>query len=412
MIRGLKSTLPIVAFAMALAVQPQQAFAQEPTLPRSAVPRAAKLPLTPEQLKALVEQLQADEFLARETAMLELVAAGKDAIPAISPVFSGASLEATSRALYALQQIGLSSDPDTQEAARAALVQAAGQRENPAVARRAASTLAQLLELRATQSLAELEGLGAKVVRSQSFNSIQIVEIVDSIEIGPDFRGGAADLARLKWLTAIKLILVSDKIRDDWLKVAAAMSEVEELHLYQAGISDAGLAAIAEHPNIRELGIYYTPLSGAALAHCQKLPRLAFVKLYGTKIERADALKFKEAANLPEDKLDHRKGAFLGIGCSPLEEQCIITTVHVGSPAEKAGLLSDDVLLRLGDAKVGTFATLTAHISQRDSGDEVEIEVQRDVEDDDGQIRTKKLVVTAVLAPWPIEPAVENGRRP
>ena len=180
------------------------------------------------------------------------------------------------------------------------------------------------------------------------------------VEIGPDFRGDAADLARLKWLTAIKLIFVGEKVRDDWLRAAAAMTEVEELHLYQAAISDAGLAAFAEHANIRELGIYYTPLSGAALAHCQKLPRLSFVKLYGTKIERADAVKFKEAVNLPEDKLDHRKGAFLGIGCSPLEEQCIISTVHVGSPAEKAGLLRDDVLLRLGDAKVNNFASLTA----------------------------------------------------
>ena len=344
--------------------------------------------------------------------MLELVSVGKAAIPAISPVFAGASLEATSRALYVLQQIGLSPDPDTQEASRAALVQAAAQRENPAVARRAAGVLSQLLELRAAQALTELEGLGAKVVRSQSFNGLNIVEIVDSLEIGPDFRGDAADLARLKWLTAIKLIFVGEKVRDDWLRAAAAMSEVEELHLYQAAISDAGLAAFAEHANIRELGIYYTPLSGAALAHCQKLPRLSFVKLYGTKIERADAVKFKETANLPEDKLDHRKGAFLGIGCSPLEEQCIISTVHVGSPAEKAGLLRDDVLLRLGDAKVKNFASLTAQISQLDAGDVAEIEVQREVEDDDGQIRTKKFVVKATLAPWEVELAVENGQRP
>ncbi len=397
----------MIALAVALAVQPRLSIAQQPVKPRAARP-----PLTAEQLQALVGQLGADEFLARETATIELVAAGGDAIPALNSVFTGASLEATSRALYVIQQIGLSPDPQTQEAARGALEQAATLRENPTVARRAAAALAQLMELRATQALRELEGLGVRVVRSQSFNGVAIEEIIESLRIGPDYRGGAAELARLKWLTAVKVIFVGEKVRDDWLQAAAAMTEVEELHLYQAAVSDAGLAAIAEHPNIRELGIYYTPLTGAALAHCRKLPRLSLVKLYGTKIARADALKFKEAVNLPEDKLDHRQGAFLGVGCSRIENTCVLTTVHAGSPAEKAGLLRDDVLIRFGGAQVADFAALTAMISQLDSGDVVEIEVQREVEDDDGQIRTKKIVVKATLAPWDVELAVENGQRP
>jgi hypothetical protein len=397
----------VVALAVALDVMSRPSSAQE-----QAQPRAARSPLPPEQIKTLVDQLGADEFLARETAMLELVAVGGPAIPAVATSVRGSSLEATSRALYVLQQIGLSPDPDTQEAARAALAQAATQRENTTVARRAAGTLAQLLELRAAQALTELEGLGAKVSRSQSFNGVAVEEIVESIEIGASFRGEAADLARLKWLTAIKLILSGDKIRDEWLKSAAAMTEVEELHLYQAAVSDAGLAAFAEHPNIRELGIYYTPVTGAALAHMQKLPRLSFVKLYGTKIERADATKFQEAQALPADKLDHRKGAFLGVGCMTIDNACVLSTVHAGSPAEKAGLERDDVLIRFGDARVADFAALTAQISQLDSGDVAEIEVQREVEDEEGRLRTKRVVVRATLAPWDLELAVENGQRP
>jgi len=403
----------LVALAAALGVFPHDIQAQEPTRAQQpAAARRARALRTADELKALVAQLNADEFLARETAMLELVAAGRDAIPALAPALSGTSLEATSRALYVLQQIGLSADPDTQEAARAALVQAASSRENPGVAKRAAGALAQLLELRASQALTELERIGAKVVRSQSFNGVTVEEIVASIEIGPDFRGEASDLGRLKWLTATRLVLVGDKIRDEWLAAAAAMSEVEELHLYQVAISDAGLAAIAEHPNLRDLGIYYSPLTGAALVHLDKLPRLAFVKLYGTKVPRADALKLKETLNLPEDKLDYRKGAFLGVGCMRIENACVLSTVHPASPAEKAGLERDDVLVRFGDAKVTDFAVLTALISQLDAGDVAEIEVQREVEDADGRIRTRNIVVKATLAPWDVKLAVENGQRP
>jgi hypothetical protein len=395
----------LFALALGLMLQPL-AVGQEP-----AAARRTKMPPTDEQLKSLVEQLSADEFLARETAMLELVSAGQPAIGPVSAAFAGGSLETTTRGLHVLQQLGLSPDAATQEAARLALVAAASKHEDPTVARRAAGVLAQLLTLRSEQALAELQGLGAKVVRSQSFNGVTVEEIVESIQIGSDFRGGAAELSRLKWLTAIKLVLVGDKVTDEWLGHAAHMT-VEQLHLYQAAISDEGWRAIAEHPSIEQLGIYYTPLTVRGLGHLEKLPRLSFVKFYGTKIERADVEKFQQTTALPPDKVDCRKGAFLGVGCSRGETSCILSTVHVGSPAEKAGLLVDDVLLRFGESKVDTFETLNGLISQLDSGDVAEIEVQREVEDDQGNIRTRKVVVKATLAPWDVELAVENGERP
>jgi len=402
---SLAKALLVVTLAVALA--PLAAEAQGPP-----ATRPARRALSPDQLKALVEQLSADEFLARETAMIELVRAGGPAIPAVSAALTGGSLEATTRALHVLLQIGLSPNPTTQEDARLALVQAASQRENPAVARRAASVLAQLLDLRSARALTELEGLGAKVKRSQSFNGATLEEIIESIEIGPDFRGDVGDLARLKWLTAIKLVLVGEKVRDDWLKQAAGMTDVEELHLYRTSISEEGLAAIAEHPSIEQIGIYYTPLSSKALAHLEKLPRLSFVKLYGTKVERADVEAFLAKTGLPNDKVDHRKGAFLGVGCMTIDGACVLSKVHEGSPAEKAGLARDDVLLSFNGTKVADFATLTGLISQLDSGDVADVEVQREVEDEQGNIRTRKITVKATLSPWDAELAVENGARP
>jgi PDZ domain len=399
---SLARTLVVATLAVALA--PLAAEAQGPPATRPA--------LSSDQLKTLVEQLSADEFLARETAMIELVRAGGPAIPAVSAALSGGSLEATTRALHVLMQIGLSPDPTTQEDARLALVQAASQRENLAVARRAAGVLAQLFNLRSAQALTELEGRGAKVKRSQSFNGATLEEIIESIEIGPDFRGDVGDLARLKWLTAIKLVLVGDKVRDDWLKQAAGMTDVEELHLYRTSISEEGLAAIAEHPSIEQLGIYYTPLSSKALAHLEKLPRLSFVKLYGTKVERVHVEAFLAKTGLPNDKVDHRKGAFLGVGCMTIDGACVLSKVHAGSPAEKAGLQPDDVLLSFNGTKVADFSTLTGLISQLDSGDVAEVEVQREVEDDQGNVRTRKITVKATLSPWEAELAVENGARP
>jgi hypothetical protein len=387
----------IVVLSGMLACLAGGAFAQQP-------------PATAEQLRGWVEELDASEFLTRETAMLRLIAAGEAAIPAVSEVFRGDSLEATSRALHILQQIGLADDPATQEAARAALAAPTENKDNPALARRAAAALARLIDLRSAQALAELESLGAKVARAQSFDGVTIENIVHSVEIGPDFKGQESDLARLKWLVVTRLVLVGPSVTSDWLAHVAKIQEIEELHLHSTAVTDDGLAAITRLGSLRQLGIYYTPIGRPALKHLGQMPGLSFVKLYGTKIDPAAAAEFELQSGIPN--VDFRKGAFLGVGCLRGETQCVLSTVHANSPAEKAGLAVEDVVVRFGNAKVTDFESLTLLISQLEAGDEVQIEVQRDVPDAGGGFRTKNVAAKVTLAPWGVEPAIENGWRP
>jgi membrane-associated protease RseP (regulator of RpoE activity) len=256
-----------------------------------------------------------------------------------------------------------------------------------------------------------LELLGAKISRGQSFNGFGVEEYILTIELGPDFRGSEQDLRRLKWLPDVELlILAGPKATDAWLKQAAAIERLSELHLYETAASDAGLAAFAGHASLTQVGIYYTPISDEALPHLQKLPGLNFMKLYGTKITRGAVEKFQAATGLA--KVDHRKGAFLGVGCQNFDGACVISTVHESSPAEKAGLERDDQLVRFGDVKTADFEALTAQISQRDVAEEVEIEVQRQALDDQGNIVRRSVITKVKLGPWEQELAVRNGMRP
>jgi hypothetical protein len=405
MSRGILTAVLALGFALAVLAE---APAQEP--PPQLQPSPLRKPPTAEQLQAWVAELDGQEFLARETAMLQLIAAGQSAVPAVSEVFRGDSLEATSRALHVLQQIGLSPDLATQEAARAALVAAAASKENVVTARRATAALDKLIELRSAQALTELESLGAIVVRAQSFDGLVVENLVESVQLGPDFRGSDDDLRRLAWLSVGRIILVGDKVTDTWLKHAATINGLEELHLHSVAVTDEGLAAIASHPGLRQVGIYYTPLADPALAHFEALPVLSFVKLYGTKVSTEAVEKFQMTAGIP--KVDIRKGAFLGVGCMSIDNECVLSTVHENSPAAKAGLAHDDVLVRFGQVKVTDFESLTAQIAKLDSGDEVEVEVRRDVEDEQGNFRTKNLVMKVKLGPWPVAAAVQNGWRP
>ena len=100
--------------------------------------------------------------------------------------------------------------------------------------------------------------------------------------------------------------------------------------------------------------------------------------------------------------------AFLGVGCSDVNG-CVISSVHPGSPAEKAGLMRDDVIVRFGGKTITNFDSLTELIRQREVGEEVQLEVARRSLEDGNQVRVVATSVT--LAAWDVDAAVKNSRR-
>jgi len=323
-------------------------------------------------------------------------------LPALRPVLTGGSLEATSRALFIVRQVGLAADLEGQDQAGQLLAELAERKEAPALARRASAALIELTQQRSAQALAELEGLGAKITRNLGAGIIPFDDPALSIEIGQAFRGDENDLRRLKWIIDVPIVILSGKqVTDGWVKAALAMPGLEELHLYQARVSDAGLAPLNEPPRLRQLGIYYTPVSDAVLVSLVKAPLLNFVKLYGTQVTKEAVDKFKAASGVISDC---RRGAFLGVvGGGDAGDTCPISSVHPGSPADKAGLMHEDVIVRFGKDKVGNFGNLTELISRCNAGDEVEIEVARRSTDE-------RLAVKVILAAWDMETAVRNGK--
>jgi hypothetical protein len=382
-----------------------QAVGQEP----KASPARQKAIATKEQIAAWVRELDADEFLTRENAMTELVAAGPPALVALKPVLATGSLEATSRALFIVRQLGLSVDDQTQEQADRLLTELAEREETPQLARRAAAALAELHQERAAVARTQLVELGAKVSRLQVLGGLFLDEGVPGVEIGDDFRGAERDLKRLRWLNDVPVIMLTGKrVTDGWLKHAAAVPRLEELHIYQATITDAGLAPLAEHATLKQLGLYYTPVGDEALKPLCNLTRLKFVKLYGTRVAPEAALEFERTSGV---KIDLRRGAFLGVSGKPVDGICLISEVQKRSPAEMAGLLADDEVVRFGEAVITGFEQLTAAISKRDVGEQVEIEVKRRLVDDQGNLTPRNVVAKVVLMPWELEPAVRNVRQ-
>jgi PDZ domain len=373
--------------------------------PPQPAPRAAP---SAEQVAGWIRTLDADEFLDRETAMLQLLEAGPAVLPALRPVLTGGTLEATSRAFFVVRQLGLSASDDAQDQAAELLADLSARNEAPALARRASAALAELMQQRSGQALAELEALGAKVSRSQVAGGFNIDDPVLSVELGDAFQGTEHDLRRLKWVVeAPRLILNGKQVTNGWLAHAAKMPGLEELHIYQAAISDEGLAPLAQIATLRQFGLYYTPVGEVALSPLGKLPLLSFVKLYGTRVSEEAVDKFKAASAVA---VDCRRGAFLGVSCED-PEICRIRTVHADSPAAKGGLVPGDILVRFAGQPVKNFDALTDLIRKCDIGDEVEVGVARQLLDDQGQSTLRSVTAKLKFSPWDVESAVRNGRR-
>ena len=405
-------TVAILSAANGNVVRGDEAAPPSPKGPaKEAVKAAPQRPATPAELEKWAKDLDSDEFLAREEATLKLSAAGTPAIKYVQPLVSIPSLEASTRALHVLREIGLSSDLDTQDAVRDALDEISKQ-PSP-VGKRATRTIAWLNEQRSSQTIRDLEQLGAKIQRTEYSNDLQEMIIVEAVQLGPAWKGEEKDLRRLKWLVDVRqLVLIGDKMGDAALAQAALMPGLKSLHLHRTSVTDKGMQVLAGCGSLQEFGAYYCGLGDESVQPLGKLPALTTVKLYGTKVTPEAsaqlAIALKQLA-----KVDYRRGAFLGVSCAPdLDGLCRISTVHPDSPASKAGLQTRDVLIRFAGKELKDFEGLTAIISGHQAGETVEVEILRDEVNKDGEQKPAPQRLKVTLGEWDVNLSVSGGRLP
>jgi PDZ domain-containing protein len=399
-------TLRCLAFAAASLLVASLACAQQPpTTPRN--------PPSPELIARWIAELDSDVFDNRENATLKLVDAGAGAVEPIKKTLqTSGSLEVTTRAFHVLRQLGLSAELDVQEAARSALEELA--REPTSVGRRAEAAIALLNEQRSTQTIEALEKLGAIINKTDYDSVLGAAAEVNGIQIDDAWRGTERDYRRLKWLRNVdKLVLVGNKIDDKVLPHVAGMTGLKQLHLYRTQVSEQGVAQLGGLESLSELGIYYSPIGDAAVATLKKMKGLVGIKLYGTKITPAAKDELATALGLDKVRgIDFRRGAFLGVSCQTLGNQCELATVHPESPAEKAGLRAGDTIVTFAGKQVADFEGLTAVISQYGVDDVVDVVYLRPTIDENGNDGEQSLTTKVTLGEWAVDLVQRQPIRP
>lgn len=382
--------------------------AQKPATLPAAKPAAA--PATPEQLSRWASELDHDEFLVREEATQHLVRAGLPAVEACRRVLQQPTPESGSRAMHVLHQLALSNDLDLLDGARNALEEMTRAKNSP-LKSRAEEVLTQLNSQRQAITLSELEGLGARIRRTQYVTGFAAeAEIVSSLEIGHDWRGTDEDFRRFKWLTDIRQVaLVGDRATDAALKYVSSIKGLKSVQAYRANITDAGVKHLADCTQLEDVGLYYIPVSNDSLQALKAVKSLTAVRVYGTRATPDVAAELQ--AGLGAGKVDFRHGAFLGVGCITIDTSCAISRVNKDSPADRAGIQQEDVVLSFNGEVVPDFETLTTIISKLKANDTAELVVQRVALDNNNQPVQRKLTIKVPLGEWPVEQFIIGANR-
>jgi hypothetical protein len=354
-------------------------------------------PVSPQQVAEWVRALDSDVFLEREEATEHLIGAGNTAIDQLAKLdLPAQNLEVLTRGIHVLQQLALADDVQIEDSART-LLEKLAESKNPTAARRAESTLGALNSLRQERTIAQLKELNVRVSTNTTQVGLVLVQEVPTVEIDDTFSGTAEDLKRLKYLEDVRLVQLSgEKIDDEVLRRVAEIKSLQFLKVKWAKVTNAGLEPFAALPELQHVSVLYSPIDDEAIPTLAKIKTLNNVRLFGTKVTRPAAMRLDAMLGGGVGiegvrKVDHRQGAFLGIGGDKHTRGCEVTVVQPNTVAQKAGIQPGDVILKFAGEEVADFEALTLAIGKYKARDTVEFELLRDG-------ATKKIQVT--LGEW------------
>lgn len=321
-----------------------------------------------------IRELDANEYAVRDRATEKLIGAGSAAVAPILDAVRLSSWEVSTRAIFVLQQLALSGDLETEQAAIDALDGLVAA-DDARLVRRATEALERLALLRRKRGLEILTQLGAVYdPNHQERDMYGGTKVL--LEIGPQWLGTVSDLRHLRWLHDVEQVtFAGPQVTDDWIAYLPAMERLEFLKVKRASITDASAKILVQIPRLQKAKFLYVPLTDQSLADLKQCRHMWELKLYGTRITPDGAMQLITA--LGEGSVDYRRGAFLGISPSDDGPQWFIQSVTPNSAAESAQLQPGDVITRYDGHDVRDFRGLMHLIGQNDVGDTVKIEVLR-----------------------------------
>lgn len=289
-----------------------------------------------DSIRRWIQELDSDNFAARETATHNLIDAGSAATSSLANTAAGESAEARWRVMVVLKALCRSDHRPTQAAAVSALEQVA-RSPNHTVASLAARVLRAHRQAWRQRAIAEIRKLGGGV----SIESGQVRQV----RLGSNWKGAESGLANLRAIPELnRLDLGNSKIDGSGLVHLKSLNKLSYLSLKHLRIDGAALRHLAGLTQLESLGLDDTPVTDAAIAHLKCLTKLKVLWLNRSHVTDAGLRHLKGLKNLT--KLDLSGTRIAGPGLVHLKDLANLRFVSL-----QYVKLGDSALKYLSDLK-------------------------------------------------------------
>jgi hypothetical protein len=267
----------------------------------------------PEEIAALIAQLDATEYATRRDASRKLTRIGGPAVESLKEATGSRSLETAVRALSILTSIYYSHHKSDWEAAEEAITELASSK-NRSVAGRAETVLEQSTLLREERAVVRAVDLGAVVTISDPVRGTTETRLPAlrspggdppeqyTVRVGPEWKGGNEGLAlfeRMRHLNVVYLIQGADIDEARLTRIASRQPYFREVtHRGRACLGISGL--IGQNTNGCQVN-YVAPNSAAAGGGVQVGDVIR--KFNGKPVKNFDELVVEISKKSPDDKV-------------------------------------------------------------------------------------------------------------
>ena len=315
----------VLSLALVVPVQSGAADAEAPGASEAAgQPTPAGIPsessASPERIAAWIAQLDDDRYEVRERASRNLQEHSRSALDPLAAAADGPSPEAASRAIAILEN--LAETARDIELKIAVLERLVDLQNRSSVRRRAHEELAAVWEEVSLPIALEMGGrLDPDSIDANGRRGY------GKFIIGPDWTGG-----------------------DEGLVHVSRLSFLHTVSIRRAAVTPGGIEKLAGMPSLENLELYGVGLSEQQKQHLN--------------------VQFRYT------HLDIRRGAMLGVrGLNGTLAE--IYSVEPGSAAAAADLRAGDIITKVDDVAVQSFAELTTEIAKHDPGNTAVLQVRR-----------------------------------
>jgi PDZ domain len=249
--------------------------------------------------------------------------------------------------------------------------------EATSVGRGSNNALQAIADLREEKAIQVMEENGAIIGYQEfSINGKQVIGGTRRIAltINDDFVGSDQDLKWIRFLKSIEVVYLNgSKVTPVAIEATSHLKQLKGLKLRNITITPELLQKFHDLRSLEQLGISYVDMDDSFVPTLMQLPICESLRLLGTKISEAGKTQLE--ARFVGVEIYRGKGGFLGISSD--SNSCRVKDVTINSAAHRGGILPGDTIIAIKNQAVTNFDELRTELAKYDTGETVEIEVER-----------------------------------